>query len=236
MAESPVLDRVRVLVAPIVSDLQLDLYDIEQRGGTLRVTLDTPAGAEAGIDLEQLALATRLISRELDHTDPIPGRYTLEVSSPGVERPLRTPEHFARVIGEPVTVRLVAPDANGQRRFEGRLVAADATTATVLTDTGERTLALAQVERAKTVFEWGPAPKPGKGPSKRTKPAAAAGTAATDALGVDDPDADDFADDEDLDDADDLVDEVDELADEATDAVDQLAADELDLEEETETP
>ncbi len=96
MTESPVIRRVRDLVEPIASDLQLDLYDVEQRGGTMRVTLDTPPGSEGSVDLDQLALATRLISRELDHSDPIPGKYTLEVTSPGVERTLRTPAHFQR--------------------------------------------------------------------------------------------------------------------------------------------
>ena len=89
--ESPVLARVRELVAPIASDLGLEIYDVEQRGGTLRVTLDTPAGSASGVTLDDLALASRLVSRELDHHDPVPGHYTLEVTSPGVERALRTP-------------------------------------------------------------------------------------------------------------------------------------------------
>jgi ribosome maturation factor RimP len=86
MTDTPMIQRVRELVHPIASDLDLDVYDIEQRGGTLRVTLDTRPGAPGSVDLEQLSLATRLISRELDHADPVPGRYTLEVTSPGVER------------------------------------------------------------------------------------------------------------------------------------------------------
>lgn len=216
MSDSPVLERVRALVAPIASDLQLDIYDIEQRGGVLRVTLDTRPGAESGVDLEQLALATRLISRELDHNDPVPGRYTLEVSSPGIERALRTPEHFTRAIGEQVTIRLVAPDEAGQRRFEGRLVSVDGGIATVETETGPRTIALAQVERAKTVFHWGPAPKPGKGGAKRARPAQQ-------------PDASEPADDE-SDESDDqfLDDEFDEDLDELDD--------DLDSDNETETP
>jgi ribosome maturation factor RimP len=71
--ESPVIERVRSLVAPIAADLELDLYDIEQRGGTLRVTLDTPPGSPGAVDLDKLALATRLVSRELDHDDPVAG-------------------------------------------------------------------------------------------------------------------------------------------------------------------
>src|SRR6056297_2923366 len=109
-SDTPVIRRVRELVEPIASDLQLDLYDIEQRGGTMRVTLDTPPGSDGGVDLDQLALATRLISREFDHHDPIPGKYTLEVTSPGLERSLRTPEHFQREIGKEVNVRLANVD------------------------------------------------------------------------------------------------------------------------------
>ena len=66
MAEAPMIQRVRELVDPIASDLDLDVYDIEQRGGTLRVTLDTPPGTDGGVTLDTLALASRLVSRELD--------------------------------------------------------------------------------------------------------------------------------------------------------------------------
>ena len=98
--------RVRELVAPIAADLGLDVYDLEQRGGTLRITLDTPAGAPAGVTLDVLALASRLMSKELDQHDPIPWRYTLEVTSPGVERTLRLPAHFQREAGKTVAIRL----------------------------------------------------------------------------------------------------------------------------------
>src|SRR5690606_34666432 len=121
---------VRALVDPIATDLDLDVYDIEQRGSTLRITLDTRPGSPGGVDLQQLALATRLINRELDHNDPVPGKYTLEVTSPGVERSLRTPAHFQREIGKTVTVRLADVTAE-QRRIEGVLVAADERTATI---------------------------------------------------------------------------------------------------------
>jgi len=165
--ETPVVKRVRELIEPIVADLRLDLYDIEQRGGTIRVTVDTPVGAGVGVDLDQLALATRLISRELDHEDPVPGKYTLEVTSPGVERTLRTPEHFRREIGKEITVRLANVDAE-ERRMQGTLVAADDTTVTVRIDEStERVIDLASIDRARTVFEWGPQPKPGgKGSAK----------------------------------------------------------------------
>ena len=165
MSDTPLVQRVRAIVDPIAADLALDVYDVEQRGGTLRVTLDTAPGSEASVDLEQLSLATRLISRQLDHDDPVPGRYTLEVTSPGVERTLRTPAHFRREIGKTINVRL-SDVAAEQRRLEGVLVAADDRTATIRIGEGaeaqEQLVELASIDRARTVFVWGPQPKPGK--------------------------------------------------------------------------
>lgn len=165
-AEGATLQKVRTLVLPIVADLKLDLYDLEFRGGTLRITLDTPPGSESGVSLDTIALATRLFGREFDHHDPVPGHYTLEVTSPGLERTLRTPAHFQREIGKTVAVRL-RDTAGDARRLQGVLVAADERTATVLLDTPgpdgatERVFAIDQVDRARTVFLWGPTPKPG---------------------------------------------------------------------------
>ena len=169
MSASTEIDRVHALVAPIAADLQLDVYDIERRGATMRVTLDTPPGSEGGITLDSLSLATRLISRELDHEDPITGHYTLEVTSPGLERQLRTPAHFQREIGKTITARLRDPQAD-PRRVQGVLTAADETSATLLLDDGtERTLALHDLDKSRTVFEWGPKPKPGKQSSGKKK-------------------------------------------------------------------
>ena len=170
VGDTPVLARVRALVLPIAGDLGLELYDLEQRGGTVRVTLDTPAGSPHGVTLDDLALASRLVSRELDHHDPVPGHYTLEVTSPGVERALRTPAHFRREIGKVVAIRLIDV-GHDERRVTGTLVAADDTTATVAVEGPagpiERTVAFDQIDRAKTVFEWGAAPKPGSGKRKK---------------------------------------------------------------------
>ncbi len=174
MSDASNLKRVRSLVEPIISDLKLDLYDLEFRGGTLRVTIDTPAGSPGGIDLEAIALATRLIGREFDHHDPLPGHYTLEVTSPGLERTLRTPAHYRREIGKTIAVRL-RDTVNVGRRVQGVLIAADEKSATIRLDTpdsdgiDERSVAFDQIDRARTVFVWGPAPKPGK-PAAADKP------------------------------------------------------------------
>ena len=165
--DTTTVGRVTRLVSPILSDLHLDLYDLEYRGGTLRITVDAPVGDEPadkrGVDLETIALATRLISRELDHEDPVPGHYTLEVTSPGLERTLRTPAHFTRSLGATVAVRLRDIEEGGERRIHGTLEAADDSSITVRTEQGDqRTVPYTHIDRAKTVFVWGPTPKPGQ--------------------------------------------------------------------------
>ncbi|MFM8814758.1 MAG: ribosome maturation factor RimP [Actinomycetes bacterium] len=160
---SPVIERVTSLIAPIVSDLGLDLYDIEYSGGVLRVVVDTQPGGPEGVSLDNISLITRLVSREFDHSDPIPGRYTLEVTSPGLERTLREPRHFHREVGKVVAVKLESP-LHGERRVQGDLVAANEEGITVrLTDKNmtEVNIPFSNIDRAKTVFNWGPAPKPG---------------------------------------------------------------------------
>src|SRR5918996_593379 len=113
-----VADRVRDLVLPLLDDRQLDLYDVELQGPVLRVVVDNPPGRSEGLDLDVLADAPRGVWRALDDADPIPGRYTLEVTSPGLERTLRRPEHFERAVGETVKIRTVA-GVDDERRGGG---------------------------------------------------------------------------------------------------------------------
>jgi ribosome maturation factor RimP len=160
-------ERVRTLVEPVVADLGLELFDVELTGGILRVTVDKAGG----LDLDAISDTSRAISRLLDEHDPVPGRYTLEVTSPGRERRLRTPEHFVRAIGSEVSVKTTA-EVDGERRFKGTLVAADDAGVTVRADDVEHRIAHDQIDRARTVFEWGPAPKPGGNRNQRKKASA----------------------------------------------------------------
>ena len=161
-------DLVRSLVEPLAAEAGADVYDVTLAGGKLVVAL-TRSG---GIDLETLTSVSRQLNVALDEQDPISGSYTLEVTSPGLERTLRTAEHFAGAVGDEVTVR-TNPDVEGERRVRGTLRSADDRTVTVeLEDGGERTLDIADIERARTVFTWGSADKPGKSkqPSKKKSP------------------------------------------------------------------
>lgn len=172
MSAATEIDRMHALVGPIASDLDLDVYDIERRGATMRITLDTRPGTEGGITLDSISLATRLISRELDHEDPIAGHYTLEVTSPGLERQLRTAAHFQREVGKVVSARLRDPLAD-PRRLQGELVAADERTATIRLDDGtERVVAIGEIDKARIVVDWAPTPKPGKAGSAPKKKSA----------------------------------------------------------------
>lgn len=142
----------RPVVEPILASLDLALYDLQTGPQLVRILVDGPDGVSS----DDLATATRIISRRLDELDPMPGTYTLEVSSPGIERPLRTPQHFRGAIGESVTVKC-APGVEGDRRVNGTLIAADDHEITVALDHPEgahRTLRHLDIAKARTTFAW----------------------------------------------------------------------------------
>jgi ribosome maturation factor RimP len=154
-------ERVVSIVEPVVAAAGLELFDLEVKPRLVRVTVDRPEG----VDLDTIAEVTNRISAALDEHDAVPGGpYALEVSSPGVERPLRRPDEYERYVGSTISVK-THPHVEGERRIQATLDRAD--------DDGieiaGRRLAYADIERARTVLEWGPAPKPGKGsrPKKR---------------------------------------------------------------------
>lgn len=149
-------DELRALLAPLVEARGFELYDVEDAGAVLRVLVDRPGG----IDLDAVAVATRIVSDALDEADVLTGPTTLEVSSPGLERPLRTPAHHLAALGSEVDVKTVA-GTGGERRFRGTLVEADEESFTVEGTGGVRSFAYDEVERARTVFEWGGRPRPG---------------------------------------------------------------------------
>lgn len=161
-----VSERVRAVVEPVVAAQGLELFDLEQAGPVLRVTVDR----EGGADIDAIAATTRALSRALDEHDPINGQYTLEVSSPGLERALRTPAHWAWAVGRTVSIKTFPNNPLG-RRLSGTVTASTDTTVTIALDepVGETvTLPLGEIDKARTTFEWGPAPKPG-GPKGRKK-------------------------------------------------------------------
>jgi ribosome maturation factor RimP len=164
------LETIRDVVEPVAAALGLQIYDLVQAGPAVRLILDRPGG----VDIDTLEEASRRVAPRLEEMDELAGPYTLEVSSPGVERPLRTPEHFAGAVGTIVSVKARGDDGV-KERVRGVLTAADADAITIRLDDGEREIALDAIDEARTVFDWSPAPKPGKGskPGRAKKEAVA---------------------------------------------------------------
>lgn len=173
MSENQVSRRIETLITPVLADLGLEMYDLEYNGGIVKITVDTPPGSPGGIDVDQLSQCTRLISRELDHDDPVPGHYTLEVSSPGLERNLRLPRHFQRETGKSAAIRLQNV-INGERRLSGVIESSGPDTFVLRLPNGEeRIIPYDQIDRAKTIFVWEaqakPSNKSGKPGNKNTR-------------------------------------------------------------------
>lgn len=140
-------DTLQALVGPVVEGLGYELWELEYapgRGnGCLRLYID----AEAGITLEDCERVSRAVSEVLDAEDPIPGHYALEVSSPGLDRPLRTAAQFRRFVGERVFVETLQP-IDGRRRYLGPLVAAGPATIEIEVDGRRSVLPLSAIRRA----------------------------------------------------------------------------------------
>jgi ribosome maturation factor RimP len=147
-------ERVIALVEPVLAEQGMELVDVEHRregrGQVVRLLVDR----QGGIDLEALSRLSRECSDLFDGEGTIPDSYTLEVSSPGIHRPLRKPEHFERYIGKKVRVRSHAP-VNEQRNFLGVLEAVTADGVTLRVDGGhEAAIGFANIEKANYEHEF----------------------------------------------------------------------------------
>jgi len=152
---------VEALVRPVVEGAGLELVEATFNRGLLRVVVDR----EGGLDLDTVADTSEKLSRRLDLEDFGTGRYTLEVSSPGVERHLRDPRDFITRVGERVKVKAKVPEEGGLT-LTGTIVSADEDAVTIATDREERRVSYPLIRSARTVFEWGGQPKPGVRRSK----------------------------------------------------------------------
>ncbi|WP_419931345.1 ribosome maturation factor RimP [Candidatus Poriferisodalis sp.] len=164
--------QVSTLAEPIAAETGCALYDVHWRGGTLVVLVSGSSQAAIGVDA--LSRLSRRLSAALDAADMIQGRYVLEVSSPGLERSLRRPEHFAGAVGERAVIRTSGPL---RRRIVGEILAADGAAVSIriaeisgsgaadLSDQPQvgQTLSVSfgEIAKARTTFEWG-------SPSRRT--------------------------------------------------------------------
>jgi ribosome maturation factor RimP len=147
-------DELTRLLSPVVTGIGLDCLGIELAGGhgnlLLRVYIDAP---ERAVTLEDCEAVSREISAVMDLKDPIAGNYTLEVSSPGVDRPLFSPTQFARCLGQNAKVTLNLPLA-GRRRLQGPIRAVEGERITIEQDGAPLVFEHGNVLKANLVHEW----------------------------------------------------------------------------------
>lgn len=117
-------ERLIALIEPVAARLGYELVELEFAAGRAHGVVRLFIDREAGVTLEDCAAVSRAVSALLDSEDPIPHAYSLEVSSPGFDRVLRTRAHFGRFVGSRVFVELKEPRA-GRRRYTGKLLTVD---------------------------------------------------------------------------------------------------------------
>lgn len=147
-------DKLNALLEPVVDDLGYELIYLELVGDgsdrCLRLFIDHADG----IGLEDCEAVSREVSALMDVEDPISGNYRLEVSSPGLDRPLAKAEHFQQFIGQEARVQMQFP-IEGRKRFRGRILGVEADTVRLEYDGVEVELAIAGMERARLVPDFG---------------------------------------------------------------------------------
>jgi ribosome maturation factor RimP len=176
MAMATDIESIRAFVAPIVVSLGLDLYDVELTGvgraRAVRLIVDRAgSGDTGGVDLDTISDATRVLAPALSASGMLRDTDVLEVSSPGLERALRRPEHFRTAVGSLVSVKHLRDGETVRDR--GTIAVADddgielapddSTVAEIAVAEPNRRIAYADIVACRTVFEWGPAPRPGRG-------------------------------------------------------------------------
>ena len=145
---------VEELVRPVVEAAGLELWEVSFRKESGRMVLRVSVDRDGGVDLDTISEISERLSRRLDLEGFSGDRaYSLEVSSPGLERTLREPRHFERSVGLRVRVKTTAP-LGDRRVHEGALVSADAESIVIESDGGELRVPYADIASARTVFDW----------------------------------------------------------------------------------
>ncbi|MFQ5967756.1 MAG: ribosome maturation factor RimP [Acidimicrobiia bacterium] len=148
------------VIEPYLAAEGVELDDVQLQGLGPNLRLKVTVDAEGGIDLESVASVSRRLSRLIDQEGLLAESYTLEVSSPGLERPLRRPSHWEKSIGRDVRVK-VRDETGRAQTLRGVLVGADERAVTIEVDDDSVTVPLQDVTSARTVYEMKPTPKPG---------------------------------------------------------------------------
>jgi ribosome maturation factor RimP len=150
---APLREKLIVLTEPLLAQLGYELVDLEYVPGRTHALLRIFIDREAGVGLDDCERVSREVSALLDVEDPVPTGYTLEVSSPGLDRVLRTPAHFQRFVGERVRVELLQSRA-GRRRYTGQLRALNGEGIELNVDGAMVAVSFAEIGRARLAPLW----------------------------------------------------------------------------------
>ncbi len=156
MARQSIVAQVEEIVEPIAHRSGLEVADVELLGQgsrtVLRVVMESAGESAPGVTVEELARVSEMLSRQLDLRDLIPHAYTLEVSSPGLDRPLKKDRDFVRFAGREIEVWTFAPIEN-QRHFKGRLLGLEGGIVRLAVGPRQVGLPRDQVTRARLVID-----------------------------------------------------------------------------------
>lgn len=169
MSRNPLHQRLITIIEPVLQAAGFELVDLrfvlEQGGWVLRVQVDLPLSEVTDlsevpsdrVDLEDCENLSRELSAVLDVEDPIPQAYHLEISSPGIDRPLRTPAHFAHFAGSEAKIQLAVPlhlETGERKNFKGVLKGVIDDKVEIVCDGHAFQLPMADIEHAKLVPDW----------------------------------------------------------------------------------
>lgn len=145
--------RLNKLLQPLVESLGYEFVGLEYAGTSKHSVLRVYIDSEEGVDLSDCETVSREAAALLDVEDPIRGHYDLEISSPGVDRPLFTPAQYRQFIGDEVAVSLFAP-VDGRRKYRGRIAAADEERVELEADGARVSLDFAAIAKARLVPDY----------------------------------------------------------------------------------
>jgi ribosome maturation factor RimP len=149
-------EELRALIEPVVDEAGFELVDVQlARGGkpwTLKIAIDTPE-CDGRVSVDSCATVSRELGSQLDVADAIEAGYRLEVSSPGLDRPLTREKDFASACGREVQIETRQP-ISGRRRFRGVLLRFEEDVAAIEVDGNEVEISFAEVSKAKTIYQF----------------------------------------------------------------------------------
>lgn len=149
MKNTPLEHTLIKIAEPVITDLGFHLVLLEFKGGILQILAEDPK--TGNLSLDDCSKINKMLAPVLEVDDPIEGAYTLEISSPGIDRPLITAKDFAKYAGFEAKVEL-DESMEGQRRFRGVIVGADDKFATLLVDKVEHRLEIEAIKKARLVL------------------------------------------------------------------------------------